>query len=277
MNMIDSLFEKLTTKLPEVITIDDTRHFLLKKNDESFKYEEVAPDALSPNDKVRTVSTIESLKDVIKHLIDNGEPEAHKQFEIALDDDGATFYPNWKHGHRHEKVRYNRCKSQQWLSLLEFLDEKPLAHSEFIKKLRTLRPSIKDFEDFYSKWSTITISDDNAFVSAPDITLDGSGAASASMKVKIKNTNAEADLNLPWSFNLTLPLVRGSKETYSFQAVIDAVGIPNNSGSRDWKFSIEIPELKITKDQLLQDEADYITEQFIEKPLLIVKNYTAKS
>jgi hypothetical protein len=273
MNVIESLLEKLTPKMPEVVTLDETRHFILKKDDESFEYEEIAPDAIAPKDKVRTVSTIESLKDVIKHLIDNGEPDAHKQFEIALDDDGATFYPNWKHGHRHDKVRYNRCKSQQWLSLLAFLDEKPLAHAQFIKRLRTLRPSIENFEYLYSQWSTIAISDDNAFVSDPDITQNGSGAASASMKVKIKNTNAEADVTLPFSFDLTLPLVRGSKETYSFQAVIDAVGVPNNSGSRDWKFSIEIPELKITKDQLLQDEADYIDEQFIDKHLLIVKNY----
>jgi hypothetical protein len=97
------------------------------------------------------------------------------------------------------------------------------------------------------------------------------------MKVKIKNTNAESDVNLPFSFDLTMPLVRGSEETYSFEAVIDATGVANNQGSRDWKFSVSIPELNITKDLLLQDEADYITEQFIEKPLLIVKNYTAKS
>jgi hypothetical protein len=273
MNVIDSLFEKLTTKLPEVVTIDNNRHFLLEKDDESFKYEEITPDAPSPKERVRTVSTIESLKDVIKHLIDNGQTDAHKQFEISLDDEGATFYPNYQHGHRHDFVRYNRCKSQQWLSLIAFLDEKPLAHAQFIKRLRGLRPSIENFEFLYSQWSTIAISDDNAFVSDPDITQSGSGAASASMKVKIKNTNAEADVTLPFSFNLTLPLVRGSKETYSFQAVIDTVGIPNNTGSRDWKFSIEIPELNITKDQLLQDEADYIAEQFIDKNLLIVKNY----
>jgi hypothetical protein len=277
MNMIDSLLEKLTPKMPEVITIDKTRHFLLEKDDESFEYKEVAPDAPTPNPQVRNVSTIESLKDIIKHLIANSEEEAHKLFEIALDDEGATFYPDFTHGNRHKFVRYERCKSQQWVTLLDLLDEKPLAHAQFIKKLRTLRPSIEGFNDFYRQWSTITISDDNAFVSAPDITQDGSGAASASMKVKIKNTNAESDVNLPFSFDLTMPLVRGSEETYSFEAVIDATGVANNQGSRDWKFSVSIPELNITKDLLLQDEADYITEQFIEKPLLIVKNYTAKS
>jgi hypothetical protein len=202
------------------------------------------------------------------------EADAYKNYEIVLDDEGATFYPDYRHANRHQYVRYTRCKGQQWQALLDVLDL-PMPHVKFIQKLRSLRPSIVNFDDFYSAWSQITIMDDNCFMSDPDITK-GSGGVEASMKVKIKNTNAEADVTLPFSFMLTMPLVRGSKELYHFEALVDATGVPNDKGSRDWKFSITIPELGITKDKLLQDEADFITEKFMEHSPLIVMNYGNK-
>jgi hypothetical protein len=272
MNMIQSLIEALNNKLPEHITID-SRHFLLEKSEESFEYKEIAPDAPKKKEQVREVSTIESLASVIKHTMSIESTDAYKEFEIALDDKGATFYPNFRHAHRHEYVRYNRCKSQQWEALLKVLGA-DFSHGKFIKELRRLRPSILNYEDFYSQWASITISDDNCFVSDPDITTNGSGSVSAKMRVKIQNTNAESDVQLPFSFVLEMPLVRGSKQLYRFEAVIDAKGIPNDKGSRDWKFSIHVPELGITKDQLLQDEADYIHEQFMEHSPLVIMNYT---
>jgi hypothetical protein len=205
----------------------------------------------------RTISTVESLAEAVVEEARRRINETGDQMTLLIEEDGGHFYPD-DVINRDEWV-YQRKMSLPYKILVDQLG-RDLKHIEFIRVLQKLRPIITDYPELSRLYRQVTF-DGNTKVTSQPVITNGQAGASVEFTLAPKN-GADVSVALPATFEIKLPMVKGSAIIYSTFIDIEMYLNDNNEP----RFRLVWADKETVFDQMLEDERLYLTDR-LSKPL----------
>lgn len=213
----------------------------------------------------RTISTVESLADVVLEESRRRENTTGNFMTVIFTELGGKFYPDDKK--RLDEWKYERCPSQQWEFLIRHLG-RDMKHLEFVRFLQGLRPSILNYAELMREFKKVTFDAKTAVTSQPIIE---NGQAGDQIVFTLETKSGHADTAMPGTVSLRLPFTRGGEKLYNLTIELD-VALDEN---KQVKFRPVVPDMEAIIEDALQDEVEYFTSQVDERlpDLLVLLDY----
>lgn len=213
----------------------------------------------------RGISSVESLAMAVLEEATRRENETGKFMTVIFTDRGGRFYPDDKR--RLDKWEYERCLSQQWKHLTQYLG-RDMKHLDFVRFLQGLRPSVTDYISLMREYKKVTFDGKTSVTSQP-IIEDGKGGSQVAFTLETKNGQTQAAM--PGEIKIDLPYTRGSLHTYELTIELDVYLDDNNQV----KFRPVCPDIEAVVEQAIADELEFFKEQTFEKlpELLVLLDY----
>jgi hypothetical protein len=165
-----------------------------------------------------SVSNVESFILLVKEECRRRSNKTGDMATVVFNGAGATFNPDEKVGL--DGFDFERKLSPQFDLLVKSMD-KPMIHTQFIRLLQKLKPSIVGYTDLARAFRKVAF-DSRTVVSSAPILEKGSAGMEISITLEAKGGGPGSQVKLPSEISMKMAFARGSDDEYEFKIDVDA-------------------------------------------------------